>query len=164
MFHIRRHVMRALRMAAAVAAVGFGLAVVGCGPEPTPSTPMDTAKMKERYEQGRQPRPTGTESAQPGDDLAAKVKALDTDVNEKLKPIEKAYASLADKIKEAMGDVKVTGPLLKTQMDVQSQIDDVKTQLKGLSSVKDQAAFETAEKKLREAVVKLDAALKDYMK
>lgn len=158
--------MRMLRVAAVVAAVGFGLVAVGCGPDTKDSgQPMDSNKMKEMYQKGQPTRPGGEPTTDKKvDDLAARVKVLESEVIDKLKPCEKAIAGLADKIKEAKGDANAMAPLLKVQMEANALLADVMTQLKGLTAVKDQAGFDSADKKLREVVDKLTTTLKDYMK
>lgn len=158
--------MRMHQVAAVAAVVGLGLVAVGCGPEPSPSTPMDSAKMKEMYGGSQQPRP-GSEptSAQSpkGDDLSAKVKALEAKTTEDLKPLEKAWAGLGEKIKTAGGDVSKMEPLAKAQKEANVEINDVKEQLKALSGVKEQAALDAADKKIKESMGKLQEILKPYL-
>lgn len=158
--------MRMYRLAAVVATIGLGLVAVGCGPEPSPSTPMDSAKVKEMYGGSQQPRPGGeptTAQSPKGDDLSAKVKALESKTTDALKPLEKATAGLTDKIKEAKGDAKLMEPLAKAQKEANVEINDVKEQLKGLAAVKDQAALDAADKKINESMGKLNEILKPYM-
>lgn len=150
-----------------MAAIGFGLVAVGCGPETKDSGPaMDTAKMKEKmYGSGQPTRPGGEPTnPKPGDDLSAKVKALEGEVADKLKPLEKANAALGEKITEAKGDVNVTAPLLKKQMEATTLFAEVQTHLKGLASVKDQAGLDAAKKKVDEALDKLTTTFKDFTK
>src|SRR5689334_14445143 len=119
--------MRMHRVAAVVATIGLGLVAVGCGPEPSPTTPMDSAKMKEMYGGSQQPRPGGEPTtAQKGDALSVKVKALEAKTTEELKPLEKATAGLGDKIKAAGGDASKMEPLAKAQKEANVEINDVK--------------------------------------
>lgn len=153
--------MRMLRLATVVATFGFGLVAIGCGPEPTAGTPMDSAKMKELADNGRPTQPGEKGTSQKGNDVAAKVTALEGEVKEKLKTLDKAIASLPDKIK-AEGDANKKGPLVKVQNEANMLHSDVQKLLGGLSTVKDHAGFDDAEKKLKEAVAKLEATLKDH--